>query len=734
MAFQPADSLKNRTFVGLIFAQFLAGFNDQAIHAAAMFYALHQGILTEAQAISLMPILFYAPWAIFSTLSGYLADRYSKTTALRVWKWAEVVISLVLLLGFYLGTVHHMNLGAWIVLSTVFMMGTHAAFFAPAKYGAMPEILQPHVLSKGNGILESTTFLAAILGTVTGGLLSSSFLFKGNEVWIGVILLVLSLIGAFASLVIAYLPASNPSRLFPYNLFKPLWDNLRVLMSAKPLALSVLGIAFFIFMVAYMRSTMYMHGQTRNPPWGEFYTSVIVATVALGVGIGSPLAGNLSGGKIELGLVPLGCIGMIAATILAGIEIEHTGMLVVALVTIGFFSGFYMVPLYTLLQHRAPKASKGDLVATSNFINVTGAISASVLFYILVQLGQITGITPRVAQNDRVAEGKLVSEERDTHGHVRELRVLTKDGTEKIFTSGIDAEEEAIFATLEKLDEGQFTPIEVADSGFLSIFGSGVAKDADVIVSEYDLRGKRRYMVRLASQPLPSVFDNEVLPRYLFLGAAAMTFGILILLVRKLPDFFVRTLFWLRSLGRWKIKAVGMQHLPTKGPVLLATNADQMESGLQLVSATDRSTTFVLVERGLANGTGIIRRLAQASSVMTLASGELTQQAWDNARRHAEASLKDGNLLALTVAENGTNGEVDRFVGDLRKCVADPLPIVPVYCGPLDSSHPQATATIRVVFGPALAADADVPAARRAIAELQEWIKHNDEKAGKESH
>jgi MFS family permease len=734
MAFQAADSLKNRTFTGLIIAQFLAGFNDQAIHAAAMFYALHQGILTEAQAISLMPILFYAPWAIFSTLSGYLADRFSKTTALRVWKWAEVVISLVLLLGFYLGTVHGMALGAWIVLSTVFMMGTHAAFFAPAKYGAMPEILQPHVLSRGNGILESTTFLAAILGTVTGGLLSSPLMFKGNEVWIGVLLLVLSLVGAFASLMIAYLPPGNPSRLFPYNLFKPLWDNLRVLMSAKPLALSVLGIAFFIFMVAYMRSTMYMHGQTRNPPWGEFYTSVIVATVALGVGIGSPLAGYLSGGKIELGLVPLGCVGMIAATVLAGIEIEHTGMLIAALVTIGFFSGFYMVPLYTLLQHRAPKASKGDLVATSNFINVTGAISASVLFYILVQLGQITGITPAVEQKDRIAEGTLVSQEKDTHGHVREMRILTKDGTEKIFTSGIDAEEEAIFATLEKLDEGQFTPIEVADSGFLSIFGNGVTQGSEVIVSQYDLRGKRRYMVRPATQSMPPVFDNEVLPRYLFLGAALMTFGILVLLVRKLPDFFVRTLFWLRSLGRWKIKAVGMQHLPTKGPVLLATNADQLESGLQLVSATDRSTTFVLIENGRAKGSGLIRSLAQASSVLTLSSGNLTPQAWNEARKHAETSLKNGNLLALTVAEGATNGEVERFVGELRKCISQSLPMVPVYCGPLDASQPGAAASVRVVFGPALASDAEVPAARRAIAELQEWIKNNDEKAGKESH
>src|SRR5262245_48998827 len=132
MPFQPSDTLKNRTFVGLIISQFLAGFNDQAIHAASMFYAIDFGTLTDAEAISLMPILFYAPWAIFCTLAGYLADRFSKQKAIVIWKFAEVGICLLALAGFYLGTVHQDPLGPQLVLSTVFLMGTHAAFFAPA--------------------------------------------------------------------------------------------------------------------------------------------------------------------------------------------------------------------------------------------------------------------------------------------------------------------------------------------------------------------------------------------------------------------------------------------------------------------------------------------------------------------------------------------------------------------------------------------------------------------------
>src|SRR3981081_2186455 len=102
-AFEPASSLRSRTFLGLLVAQFLAAFNDQAIHASAMFFAINQGVLDERQAISLMPVLFYAPWAIFCALAGYFADRYSKRNSLVAWKFAEIGITAVALLGFWLG-------------------------------------------------------------------------------------------------------------------------------------------------------------------------------------------------------------------------------------------------------------------------------------------------------------------------------------------------------------------------------------------------------------------------------------------------------------------------------------------------------------------------------------------------------------------------------------------------------------------------------------------------------
>src|SRR5262249_53284439 len=172
-AFQPADSLRSRTFIGLPVAQFFAAFNDQALHAASMFFAINTQTFDEAKAISLMPILFYAPWALFCTVAGWLADRYSKRNSLVFWKLAEVAITLVAFAGFALHNFGGYRVGPYVVLSTVFLMGMHSAFFVPAKYGVMPEILQPHLLSRGNGLLESLSFLAIILGTVFGGVLST---------------------------------------------------------------------------------------------------------------------------------------------------------------------------------------------------------------------------------------------------------------------------------------------------------------------------------------------------------------------------------------------------------------------------------------------------------------------------------------------------------------------------------------------------------------------------------
>src|SRR5262249_20727601 len=175
------------------------------------------------------------------------------------------------------------------------------------------------------------TFLAVILGTTLGGVLSHYFKFQ--EYYIGLMLVVLALIGTLTSLFIRRMPPADPNRSFR-EIFSKLLTNVRVLATSRLSSVAVLGLAFFTFMVAFMRNTMYMYGESQIPRLSEEETSLLVAVVSLGVGIGSPLAGFISGGKIELGLVPIGGLGIVLALLLAGVCIFFEPGLVVCLVLI----------------------------------------------------------------------------------------------------------------------------------------------------------------------------------------------------------------------------------------------------------------------------------------------------------------------------------------------------------------------------------------------------------------
>ncbi|MGL4550672.1 MAG: MFS transporter, partial [Gemmataceae bacterium] len=575
--FQPADHLHSRTFIGLLVAQFFAAFNDQAIHAAAMFYAINTAVLSEARAIELMPLLFYLPWAIFPTVAGYLADRYSKQNALVIWKLVEVGITLLALYGFWLGRHGDPTAGAWVVLACVFLMGMHSAFFVPAKYGVMPEILTPRMLSRGNGILESLSFIAIIAGTVFGGVLSSDLVvggvrlgFRGDEYMIGVILTVLAVIGAVASLMIEKMPAANPTRPFPPYVYQPLYQNVKMLLTSRPLLFTVVGLAFFTFLVAYMRQVVYMHGQSQLPRWSEAYTSYIVGVVALGIGIGSPLVGYLSGGKVEIGLVTIGAVGMMAATSTAAVALFNVPLLVVCIGFIGFFTGFYLVPLYSLLQHRAPKQSKGDAVATSNFLNITGAIAASLIFFALNQAARQSGFTPPLPALAPV-EGVL-SELEYHDGHPS--RVVVGDTA---FTA--DEKGPQVFVYLSVAPDVKKGEPVVARAYVREHEGDGIR--AKVTKVRFQRPGA-------AEDPF---YDQAKLPSLLFLGAGGLTFVILVVLWWLLPDLFRRTYLW--ATMRARLETAGLLRLPGHGPTLIATNAATAEERAQVESGLDRVTYFL---------------------------------------------------------------------------------------------------------------------------------------------
>jgi MFS family permease len=681
MTFQPSDTLRSRTFIGLLLAQFLAAFNDQAIHASAMFYAIKQRTLDEGQAISLMPILFYAPWLLFSTLAGYLADRFSKRNTLVFWKAAEVGITLLALAGFYLGSEWDSTLGPYLVLSTVFLMGLHSTFFVPAKYGAMPEILQPQMLSRGNGLLESLSFTAVILGTVTGGVLS--YTWDGDEYKIGLLLVALAVLGVVASLFIEKMPAANLQRRFPRSIYGPLFSNLRVMVQSRPLNLAVLGIAFFTFVVVFMRASVYMHGESHLPRWTERETSIIVGMTALGIGLGSPLAGFLSGGKLELGLIPVGGLGMILCTLLAALAVAFDWLpgLIACLILIGFWTGFYLVPMFTLLQYRAPKTSKGDLVATNNFVSVTGAILASAVFFGVEQMAPEFGLARSVPQTP-VVSGLLTD-------------VVLEDGRPSAFQ--VQIETEGGLRVYDFPDRaGQ--QIRMNKKGWIQRLDTGDAVD----VATYQIGSVTYYSVREASeQPLGFAYDKSELGRYLFVAAALITLATLVLLRIRLPDLVLRSLIWFHALGRYRLKVVGMQYLPSDGPVILATNCRRIESCLQVLAVTDRYTRFVFEESpSRAALPTALRLFLWQSRLADLPPDEATAEDREKVRARVLRALAWEQVVAVTA--NGTNADVDRagFLDEISQ--RTPAVVVPVFSDldvPGSDTSGSRSRRVRVVIG-----------------------------------
>ncbi|HJT76688.1 MAG TPA: MFS transporter [Gemmataceae bacterium] len=690
-AFQLSSTLRSRSYLGLLLAQFLAAFNDQAIHIVAIFYAgdmlLQYAKLPhfdEKNIITLVTSFFILPFFLFSTLAGMLADKFSKRSIIVFWKMAEVGITGLVLVGFLLP--HAAALGwagprplaiasAFIVVSGVFLMGSHSTFFIPAKYGAMPEILEHSVLSKGNGFLEATSFLATIFGTVFGagmyGQLKTNLapdgtlLGLGHEWVLGLVLFGLAVVGAVCSLLIEHMPAAAPDRRLTWKLWEPLWDNVRVLLRSRPLALSVLGIAFFACLTLYARQTLLYDGEAsknyaeaklaeaarlhRPPPpvneddaeedprpaeigpavpgatqsqKAELYVAIMIALVGLGVGIGSPVAGLLSGDKVELGLVPIGALFLVGLTVALAFTLQRVWMTVTVLILVGVAAGFYIVPLYTLLQHRAPKDSKGNLVATSNFINVVGGILAVCAFWLLTFL-------------------------------LERIKIGVQPGTPP---------------TLDQLQQ-----------------------------------------------------MKDWVPKVLFLVASLMTALMLLLLCQQLPDFFTRTLLWLRSLSRYRLHVTGLNNLPSDGPVILATNCDRPESCMQVLAATDRFTRFILVEHSDEHRLpAVLRYLTNRTHLAVLRPGEVSDKVLDQTLAVAVRVLERGEMVGLPANGNGAPFNVDRFLGRLRARI--PAQVLPVYCGAEAPEGPRAPGRprVRVVIGRPLPPDTPAEEIRDSLHRLAE--------------
>lgn len=388
-----ARSLLAGSFLGLLVTQFLGAANDNilrwlVIGLAKQFVSAENvnWILAEGS------VMFVLPYVLLAAPAGYLADRFSKQKVIVICKAAEVVIMALAVGAIYLQSVP-------LMMATVGSIGAQAALFGPSKLGSIPEMLHESKISSANGVLEMVTVLAVTVGIAVGNMLTVAVGERGQgDLWIAAAVLVgVALAGFVASLWIARLPIANPRRTFPWDAARQTWRDVRTLTSDKAMFRVVLGIVFFwsLAMLAQLNIDSFaFQGGAEN----QLQVIPFLMALVVGLGLGSVLSGIWSGGRVELGILPLGAGGLaFSAIMLFTVEGElydpskHWTISYVAAIVLlfllGIFAGLFNVPLAAYMQRYSPTENRGSILAAVNFLTFSGMLVASLLFGMSGKIG-----------------------------------------------------------------------------------------------------------------------------------------------------------------------------------------------------------------------------------------------------------------------------------------------------------------------------------------------------------
>ncbi|GHT91524.1 hypothetical protein AGMMS49545_07630 [Betaproteobacteria bacterium] len=385
--------LANRRFGPLFVTQFFGAFNDNLFkNALVVLLAFQAGKWTTLPAELLTNVaagLFMLPFFLFSATAGQLADKLDKARLARYTKLLELVIVLLACAGFALESLPFL-------LAVLFLMGLQSTLFGPVKYAILPQHLRPDELVGGNALVEAGTYVAILLGTLSGGLLAG--IPDVGTVWISAAALVVAVTGYLASRGIPAAPAPEPELKVNLNILTETWRCIHFARETRAVFLSILGISWFwlygsVFLAQFPVYTKLVLGGS------EGMVTLLLAVFSIGIGGGSLLCEKLSRHKLELGLVPFGALGMtLFGFDLASVTPAHAGhelplmtlladpaicRVLVDLLLLGVCGGIYCVPLYALVQQRSNPAYRARVIAANNILNalfmVSGAVFAAAL-------------------------------------------------------------------------------------------------------------------------------------------------------------------------------------------------------------------------------------------------------------------------------------------------------------------------------------------------------------------
>ena len=389
--------LRERRFLPFFCTQFLGAFNDNVYKNALVimlaFHATSITAISSGMLVNLCAGLFILPFFLFSATAGQLADKYEKSTIIRYVKLFEIAIMVIGAVGFV-----HKDLT--LLIGALFLMGLHSTLFGPVKYSILPQQLQPDEIVGGNGMIEMGTFLAILAGTILGGLLVAQEQFAGL---VSAAVIGIACLGYLASRAIPSAPPAAPDLKINWNPLTETWANFKFTKQNRTVFLSVLGISWFWFYGATLLAQF--PNYCKDVLGGNEHVATLMLTMfSIGVGTGSLLCERLSGHKVEIGLVPFGSIGLTVfaldlyfasptaasgALVGAGEFLARAGSwrILCDLVLIGVFGGFYIVPLYALIQTRSERSHQSRIIAGNNILNALFMVASAAMAVLLLHAG-----------------------------------------------------------------------------------------------------------------------------------------------------------------------------------------------------------------------------------------------------------------------------------------------------------------------------------------------------------
>ncbi len=386
--------LRGKRFAPFFWTQFLGAFNDNIFkNALILMIAFQSGNLISDQSdiwVNLAAGFFILPFFLFSATAGQVADKFEKSFLIRRIKLIEIAImALAGVALFFESTVS--------LIGLLFVMGAQSAFFGPVKYSIMPQHLKGDEIVRGNALVEMGTFVSILLGTLCGGMLIQ---LENGNIWTGIVLLTLAVSGWVSSRSIPEADAGAPDLAIRWNLIKETAKTIKYARKERSVFLSIIGISWFWFLGAsYL--TQLPNFTKEFLKGSESVVTLLLALFSIGVGVGSLLCERLSKKKVELGLVPLGAIGLsifgfdlffscplpetTRLLSLSGFWVTPGSVRILAdFILIGVSGGLYIVPLFAFVQMKTPSKVRARVIAANNIMNALFMVLSSVAGVLLI--------------------------------------------------------------------------------------------------------------------------------------------------------------------------------------------------------------------------------------------------------------------------------------------------------------------------------------------------------------